>query len=183
MRGSALPLLILLLAGGGLFACQTVAPLRASAVHERVSLAVPFFPQEEGACGPASLAAVLHFWRDPVSPQVIARSVLLGRGGTFWFDLVRFASDRGFMVRSGAGTLEEVRAEIDRGRPVIAFVDLGIPIFPAGHFIVVTGYDGKRIIVHSGRNRDLPIAFDRFLRAWERTGRRMIVVTPPDGRI
>lgn len=182
MRGPGLPLLILLSAGG-LFACRSVAPLRAPAVHERVSLNVPFFPQEEGACGPASLAAVLHFWHDPVSPQAIARSVLLDRGGTFWFDLVRFASDRGFVVQSGAGTLEEARAEIDRGRPVIAFIDLGIPIFPAGHFVVVTGYDEKRIIVHSGKDRALPIAFDRFVRAWERTGRRMIVVTPPDGRI
>ncbi|MGO9379726.1 MAG: C39 family peptidase [Dissulfurispiraceae bacterium] len=36
---------------------------------------VPFFPQEDYQCGPASLAGVLHFWKSDVSVVEIAGQI------------------------------------------------------------------------------------------------------------
>lgn len=157
-----------------------------SALKERgvLLLEVPFFPQPEGMCGPASLASVLHFWKKNITVEEIKQAIYLPKlNGTLGIDLTRFARDEGFLARSFTGTLPEVRDRLANGIPVIVFLNLGSRSFPVGHFIVVTGIDEKReeVIAHSGAEPNKPISYETFLADWKKTGHWTLEVVPPHG--
>jgi len=79
------------------------------------------------------------------------------------------------------GGLESIRKEIRKGRPIIAFLNLGFSAYPIGHYIVVFGYDDVRkiIITHWGNHPNKYISYSRFLKAWEKTGEWVLLVLPP----
>jgi ABC-type bacteriocin/lantibiotic exporter with double-glycine peptidase domain len=146
-------------------------------------LDVPFFPQPEGLCGPASLASVLHFWKKKTSVEEIKQAVYLPQlNGTLGIDLTRFARNEGFIANSFAGTLSQMRERLSEGIPLIAFLNLGTQLFPVGHFIVVTGIDEKReeVIAHSGSEANKPIPYQTFLAAWKKTDYWTLQVSPSD---
>ncbi len=134
---------------------------------------VPFFPQEEMGCGPAALASVLAFWGLPVSLEEITEEVYLDRmKGSLPLDLMLAAQRRGLKATAYAGSLEDLRIQLESRQPLIAFLNLRWRQFPQGHFVVVTGFDrsGPAVIVHSGLRPNEKIPADRFLQAWARTG-------------
>lgn len=152
--------------------------------ERRLLLDVPFFPQPEGLCGPSSLASVLHFWKKTTSVEEIKEAIYLPQlNGTLGIDLTRFARGEGFLAHSFTGSLAQLRERLAEGIPLIAFLNLGNRLFPAGHFIVVTGIDEKReeVIAHSGSEANKPIPYQTFLAAWKKTDYWTLQVLPPDG--
>ncbi|MFQ5840720.1 MAG: PA2778 family cysteine peptidase [Candidatus Methylomirabilales bacterium] len=179
------PALVLLAAL--LTACATTAPAisrgRGPARAARYVQGVPFYPQEENYCGPATLASVLGYWGIPVTQAEVAREVYLDRlKGTLSIDMLLYAERAGLRARMLKGNLALLRASVDRGRPVVALLNLGSRLVPAWHYVVVVGYDdtSATLITYSGRDRDRAYSYGAFSRAWARAAFWALVVEPAD---
>ena len=144
---------------------------------------VPFIPQADNYCGPASLAMVLQYWDEPVDQKQIGAELYLPSAkGTLNLDLEFYARRRGFQAEGVQGTLAEIKAEIDQGRPVIVFQDQGIGPLAFPHFFVVIGYDDARelIIAHSGVTENRLIPYREFLWTWGKKGNWSLRIWPKD---
>lgn len=131
---------------------------------------VPFFPQEDYQCGPASLAAVLNYWGVSVTPGEIAEAIYSESArGTLNIDMVIYAGERGLQVSQYSGGLKDLKEKIDAGHPLIVLVDFGFSILRADHFMVVTGYSEAGVVANSGRNEKRFIPLEDFMKSWERT--------------
>ncbi len=142
---------------------------------------VPFIPQEEYQCGPASLAMVLQYYGSAVGQDEIARAIYLPSvRGTLNLDLAFYARRRGFQARSFAGTLEGAKEQVRRDRPLIVFQDLGFAAFPVPHFAVLVGYDDRTrtVVLHSGTTAYRVVSYDEFERTWARRRAWTLLITP-----
>ena len=140
---------------------------------------VPFYPQEEFQCGPASLAGVLNHWNITVSPEEIASEIYSKSAkGTLTIDMVLYVEKRGLKARQYPGSFEDIKSKIDSGYPLIVLVDEGFLIYQKNHFMVVIGYRGEGILVNSGREKHKFIPVKDFLRSWERTKFWSLWITP-----
>lgn len=173
------PLLSIALLAG---CAHPVPPSLKTAEGSRL-LDVPFFPDTTYLCGPASLAAVMNYWQVPVGIDQIAREVSLpGVRGAFPFDLARFPREHGLSSTSYFGGVEDLKSQIRKGHPLIAYLNLGNSLFPVGHFLVVIGYteDGKWLIAHSGGEKEKPIPAERFLAAWKKMDYWTLLILPKE---
>lgn len=145
-------------------------------------VAVPFFPDNTDQCGPATLASIISYWGIRTDPETLKQEIYLPRlKGTLPLDLLLAAQERGLQAEIYRGNLDNLKVELDAGRPLVALLDMGYAIFPQGHFVVVTGYDDQRqgVYVHSSLERDAFIPYEQFLHSWDRTGRWTLLVEPP----
>jgi ABC-type bacteriocin/lantibiotic exporter with double-glycine peptidase domain len=133
---------------------------------------VPFFPQEDYYCGPSALASLLTYYGHPTTQTDIAQEIFLPRQfGTLSMDLLLYSQAKGLDTKVIEGNLNLLKSEVDQKHPVVVFLNLGLKVFPKGHFITVVGYDdlNQVIIAHSGRQPEQQIPYRRFLQAWEKT--------------
>jgi ABC-type bacteriocin/lantibiotic exporter with double-glycine peptidase domain len=126
---------------------------------------------------------VLRYWGEPIDQDEIGRALYIPSiRGTLNLELEFFARRRGYQAESFRGTLEQVKAEIDEGRPVILFQDqrLGPLAFP--HFFVVVGYDDDRelIVAHSGIMENRLIPYRELLRTWGKKSNWTLRILPKD---
>jgi len=140
---------------------------------------VPFYPQEEYQCGPASLASVLNYWGVHVTPDGIAKEIYSKSArGTLTIDMIIFAQKKGLNAIHYKGSVEDLKKNIDSGYPVIVFVDYGISLYQVNHFMVVIGYSGNDVIVNSGKDKEKFISEEDFTKAWERTKYWTLLIKP-----
>lgn len=161
-------------------ACASTGKTRSPSA-EALRLDVPYFPQQAGLCGPASLTSVLKYWREETTVEEVTRAVYLPElNGALGIDLTHFARKKGMRAESYAGSLPDIKDHLLRGIPLIAFLNLGGRVFPVGHFVVVTGLDETReeVIVHSGSEANKPIPYQTFIAAWEKTNYWTLQVLP-----
>jgi ABC-type bacteriocin/lantibiotic exporter with double-glycine peptidase domain len=151
---------------------------------------VPFVVQEDYQCGPAALAMVLGYYGAAVGAEEIARALHLpSLRGTLNLELEFYARRRGFQARAFAGTLDRMKAELRRGRPLIVFQDLGFPGYPVPHFAVLVGYSDRAgvVVLHSGPAAYRVVSYDGFERTWARRRAWTLLVAPggetPDARV
>lgn len=146
-------------------------PLRQPEAGTRIITGVPFFPQDDYQCGPASLAAVLSFLGVTTTPEEIAGEIYSESArGTLNMDLALAAERRSLVAKVYRGSIDDIRQKIDAGQPLIALVDKGFSLFQANHFMVIIGYGKDHIVVNSGRRERFVIPLGEFLRSWERSG-------------
>lgn len=133
---------------------------------------IPFYPQKDYQCGPASLASVLNFWGYKVDPDEIAKNIFSKSAkGTLNIDMVLYAKRIGLYSAQYSGNWEDLRKNIEMGNPLIVLVDYGIkPFFQVNHFMVIIGYNKEGVIVNSDKRERLFIEKDRFLDLWQKTG-------------
>ena len=131
---------------------------------------VPFFPQEEYQCGPASLAGVLNYYGLKLSPEEIANEIYSKSArGTLTIDMVLFVQKRGMSAKQYSGSLDDIRKNIDNKNPVIVMIDTGIFFVQQYHFMVITGYNEEGIIVNSGKEQNKFMTENKFLNMWKKT--------------
>ena len=86
---------------------------------------VPFFPQDELQCGPASLAMVLTWSGVPVEPSDLSSEVYTpGLKGSLQNSLIGSARRHG-RVAYPIADIDSLFAEISAGHPVVVLVNLG----------------------------------------------------------
>ena len=140
---------------------------------------IPFYPQEEYQCGPASLASVLNYWGVNVTPDNIAKEIYSESArGTLTIDMIIYVQKKGLNATTYKGSMEDLKKNVDSGYPVIVFVDYGISLYQVNHFMVVIGYSGHGVIVNSGKDKGKFISEEDFTRAWERTKYWTLLIKP-----
>jgi tetratricopeptide (TPR) repeat protein len=136
-----------------------------AALPERVLLdRVPFFPQADTLCGPATLAMVAQAAGSQVTPEQLTPQVYLpGRQGALQTEMLAAARRQGLVAYPLAPTLQSVLTEVASGHPV------------------VVGYDraARTITLHSGTKRGLITTMDTFEHTWARSAHWAVRVTPP----
>ncbi len=131
---------------------------------------VPFFPQEDYQCGPASLAGVLQFWGSNADVREIAGEIFSKSArGTLTIDMLLYAEKKGYAALQYSGGLNDLESKIRAGYPLIVLVDYGFSVYHKEHFMVVIGYDADGLIVNSGKSEKLYVSKEDFLRTWEKT--------------
>ncbi len=163
------------------FHCSCAGPsAMLSSKTARMIEGVPFFPQEEFQCGPASLAGVLNYYGLEITPAEIAAEVFSRSArGTLDMDMVFYAQRKGMKAEQYPGSFEDLQASLDSRRPLIVLIDHGFWVYQNHHFMVVVGYDKSGIVVNSGREKNKFISLDSFLKTWEKTKFWTLRITPP----
>ena len=144
---------------------------------------VPFIQQDSQFCGPAALASVMSYYGAPVDQKIIGSRVYSEKlQGALITDLERYAQDAGFETSSGRGTVEGLKAEIDRRRPIIVLVDRGFWVLSRTHYLVVFGYDAEGFIAHDGFTAAKRYRYDEFREIWGKMGNAYLLVYRDEGR-
>jgi predicted double-glycine peptidase len=144
---------------------------------------VPFFPQEDYQCGPASLATALQAKGRNVTPNDLTKQVFLpGRKGSLQVEMRSATRQQGMLAVTMAGRMKDLFTEVNNGNPVVVLQNLGLSWYPRWHYAVVIGYDLPRenVILRSGTVERQVIAMTTFEHTWKRSNYWGIVVVPPN---
>jgi ABC-type bacteriocin/lantibiotic exporter with double-glycine peptidase domain len=98
--------------------------------------------------------------------------------GTLTIDLELYARMLGFSVQQYSGNINDLRSAVDKGVPPVILVDYGFSIYQVNHFMVVTGYTEKGIILNTGRERNKIIFNEELFGIWGKTGFWTLVIKP-----
>jgi tetratricopeptide (TPR) repeat protein len=181
----ALRLLVLLALVAG---CAARAPIVPAALDRGFAPAtfelaeVPFFPQQDTQCGPASLAAVLAYAGVDVTAEALRPEVYLPeRQGALTLELAAAVRRRARIPYQVPPDLAALLAELRAGRPVLVLQNLGLERTPVWHFAVVVGYaaDADTLLLRSGETARLRADAYNFLRTWTLAGRWALVALRP----
>lgn len=163
--------------------CRTLPeqlPADVTMIHQ-----VPFFEQEDFQCGPAALATVINYWfiktkRDGrITVESITRDIYSKAArGVLGVDLELYARKHGFDAVQLNATMEDIRAAIDNGVPVIVLVDFGKGPFHQNHFMVAKGYYRDGMIFNSGRRENYLMTGEAFARIWKRASYWALFIKP-----
>lgn len=140
---------------------------------------VPFFPQLDYQCGPASLAGVLNYHGDTVTPAEIAEAIYRQKiRGTVSLDMVLYARQRGFASKWYEGSTADIVRAVDSGSPLVVMIDLGFSLARAYHFMVITGYSSQGVVANTGTTPQKLISWEKFMAQWEKTHNWTLLITP-----
>ncbi|MBM4140892.1 MAG: peptidase C39 family protein [Nitrospira sp.] len=140
---------------------------------------VPFYPQEDYQCGPASLAAVLNYWGIDVTPDDIAKEIYSkSTRGTLTIDMILYTQKKGLNSIQYKGNMDDLKKNIGSGYPVIVLVDYGFSLYQVNHFMVVIGYNEHGVIVNSGKDEGKFIPGDNFIKTWRKTNNWTLLIKP-----
>jgi predicted double-glycine peptidase len=163
----------------------SLLPSCTESVHVKESLPtriihnVPFYPQEDFQCGPASLTAVLNFWGVQITPEEIARDIYSPSArGTLTLDMIGYPAKKGMEVVHYQGSMDDLRKKIDSGHPMIVLVDLGFLIYQQNHFMVIVGYEEDGVVAHSGKEPLKHIPLKSFMKTWAKTNYWTLWIKP-----
>lgn len=144
---------------------------------------VPFYPQEDYQCGPASLAAVLqHAGRVAPPDALVAQVYVPARKGSFQAEMLAATRRHGLVAYPLAPRLESLLREIAAGTPVLVLQNLALSWAPQWHYAVAIGYDlDQRVLVlRSGVTRRLVMSLNTFEHTWARSGHWAMLALPPE---
>ncbi len=132
---------------------------------------VPFYIQRDFQCGPATLAMVMTYLGQPVTPDALAPELYLpGRQGTLTDELVAQARLRGFIPERLPKTLRALADSLAEGAPVIVLQNNGLSWYPVWHYAVLIGADAARgeVVLRSGDQKRLVMSWSVLDRTWAR---------------
>jgi hypothetical protein len=124
---------------------------------------------------------VLRYWgKRDVFPQDFAPLV---DGGILTSVLASAVRDRGWQAMvlpvDDETARTRIRSEIDRGRPLIALIEAGPRTY---HYVVIVAATDREVVVHDPARAPFRVlSWTEFDRAWNATGRWMLLVLPPAG--
>lgn len=177
---------VFFLAWALLTGCATSQPLRTQRPSENLPpkaevTDVPFFPQAQYQCGPASLAAALAWSGVPVRPEDLVSLVYSpSRQGSLPTEMIS-ATRRYSRVAYPISTPSDLLVELAAGNPVLVLQNVGVDWYPQWHFAVAIGYDllEEKVILHSGIEARHILSWSQFVHTWKEGGNWGVVVLPP----
>ena len=139
---------------------------------------VPFVKQDTHYCGPASLASVMAYYGVNIDQRAIARAVYTEKlEGSLITDLENFARKEGFHTELHQGTIDDIKTWLNQKKPVIALVDLGFWLFSKPHYLVITGYNEKGLVAHTGYEASRLFPYPTFQKIWQKKGFPYLVIS------
>ncbi|WP_159931210.1 PA2778 family cysteine peptidase [Oceanicoccus sp. KOV_DT_Chl] len=144
---------------------------------------IPFFPQIEDQCGPASLATMLAVQGIDASPEQLRSKIYIpGKEGTVTTEIVARSRRYGLLPYPLRPELIDVLTEINAGNPVLVMQNLAYNWLPRWHFSVAIGYDlnQQTISLRSGKEKAHEVDFDLFVRTWQRADSWALVILRPE---
>jgi len=152
-----------------------------------VWLDVPFVKQEKDGCGAASIAMVMQYWsRQQQRPDVDADPVEIQRTlfskeghGIYASDLQHYFQDHGFQTFAFAGNWDNLKRQLDQGRPLIVALKSGGR--GPEHYVVVAGMEGDHSVVlvnDPAQRKLLKQDWSTFEKQWSATGKWTLLVVP-----
>jgi hypothetical protein len=142
----------------------------------------PFFPQTRHHCGPAALATILVSTGLETSPDALSEQVFLpDRQGTLQPEVLAATRGAGRIPVRLEPSPQSLVDTVASGKPVLVFLNLGIPSRPHWHYAVLIGYlpESAQFVLRSGATRRKKMSLRRFLYAWEWAGRWAMVAFSP----
>ncbi len=148
---------------------------------------VPYVRQRQNGCGAASVAMVMQYWDHaggrvaPPSPADIFRALYTpGARGVYASRMESYLRKHGFRTFSFHGSVDDLRHNVAKGRPLIVCLAPGGRGAPL-HYVVVAGFDPAQhtILVNDPARRKL-LAMDRarFTREWTAGENWTLLVIP-----
>lgn len=142
---------------------------------------VPFFPRKAFQCGPASLAGVLNFYGENLTPEKIKNKVFRKNlRATTTLDMLLYPRQIGFVSRHYKGNPKDLKTAIDNRIPLIVMVDYGLGPVSRNHFMVVVGYTSEAVIINSDTFESAFYPWRKFLNQWEKTNYWTLRIEPPE---
>ena len=144
---------------------------------------VPFHPQEDLLCGPATLATVAQAAGSSVTPEQLTPQVYLpGRQGALQTEMLAATRRQGLVAYPLAPDLQTVLTEVASGHPVLVLQNLSLPFKPMWHYAVVVGFDQtqKQVVLNSGTTQRMRLSMSTFENTWARSSHWAVRVSPPD---
>ena len=145
--------------------------------------AVPYFPQKDYQCGPASLATAMNFSGVSVLPDDLVAAVYLpNRGGSLQVEMMAAPRRYGLVTWQLGPRFADLLREVQAGTPVIAMQDYGLWPAPYWHYAVVVGFDREsgKAVLRSGEKRRLEMPFAVLEFTWKESSYWAMVAVPPD---
>lgn len=142
---------------------------------------VPFHPQGEYQCGPASLAMTLNWSGVAITPDQLKPEVYTpSRQGSLPPDMIG-ATRRHGRIAYPVNTIENILKEVASGHPVIVLQKLTSLFQTSWHYAVVIGYDldQRKIILHSGVEAREVLSIDKFSSTWQPWGHWGLLTLAP----
>jgi tetratricopeptide (TPR) repeat protein len=176
-----LGILLSLLAGCSVFRQMEMPSLPEALPAKHELTAVPFFPQEEYQCGPASLAMTISWSGLSLRPEDLVDEVYTpARKGSLQIAVIAAARRHGRLAYE-ISDLESIFPEIAEGYPVLILQNLGVSWFPVWHYAVVIGYDAekKTMVLRSGTSARKVMPFGVFEKTWARSDYWGILILRP----
>lgn len=129
------------------------------------------------SCGPEVLAAVMNYWKDPVSVRDLESATL--RLDSVGMDIRQFlatASRRGFVGRHERGSLGRLKETIDAGTPGILLIQRGA----LRHAWIAIGYNdqAQEVAIAEPAGSVRLVSYEAMDQEWDRTKRFFLVVVP-----
>ncbi len=143
---------------------------------------VPFHPQGEYQCGPASLAMSLEWSGVAITPGQLKPEVYTpSRQGSLPPDMIGAARRHG-RVAYPIHRIEDILKEVAGGHPVIVLQRLQSLFQASWHYAVVIGYDldQREIILHSGEEAREVLSIDEFSSTWQPSGYWGLLTLSPE---
>lgn len=151
-----------------------------------VRLDVPRVRQKKDGCGAASVAMVVHYWKnqhpalglvvedlEKIHDQLYSPEVQ----GIPLADMTRYLQERGFHAFTMRASWQDLEDHLSKGRPVIA----GLRKNPKAnlHYVVVVGLEGARVLVNDpARRRQSAMKRPAFEKNWNLAERWMLLAVP-----
>ncbi len=155
--------------------------------HSSIELnAVPFYPQQEYLCGPASLRMVAEYWKQQkkvvrdVSYETIRQVTFIPeKKGSFRPQMVAAARQLG-LVAIESTRRADLFELLDGGIPVIVLLNQGTVSIPVWHYAVVIGFDLDRqlVILRSGDTKRQAMKISTFYEFFKKGGHWKLIAVP-----
>jgi predicted double-glycine peptidase len=177
---------LLLLFAFGAGAIMSASPPRG------IWIDVPFVAQTKDGCGSASLSMVMQYWAGKMGQAAqpsadverIQRALYSpAEGGILASGMERYLAESGFRVFAFQAQWEDLRHEIQQGRPLIVSLRASAPSH-ALHYVVVVGIDPERhdlFLNDPAQQKMLRISREGFESEWNPTHNWTLLAVPQSG--
>lgn len=150
-------------------------------------LDVPFIKQSRDGCGAATIAMVMQYWSRQTGQsknadaEQIQRELFSAKAhGIYALDMERYFQRHGFQTFAFRGDWDEVRHDLEKGRPLIAALkpskdDASL------HYLVIAGLnwqDGTVLVNDPAQRKLLKQDRSTFEHEWDATGKWTLLAVP-----